>query len=115
MSTDTEGLAFIVIRGLVALAIVCAAFYCFGQGVHFLRLPQAEAQQIHIHFVGVDITATGLGAVILAAGVALCLVAAKVVPKSIETKETTEGKSGRQGGGSIRGIKSTTYKILKKW
>lgn len=90
MNTAVENITFIVVRGIVALAIVGVGFYCIGQGIHFLALPRVEADQIHIHFFGLDITATGLGAVIFGTGLALCFVGKRTAPTRIETTRTTE-------------------------
>lgn len=86
-----ENVTFMVVRGIIALAIVGLAFYCIAKGIYFFSLPRAEAEQIHIKFVGLDITASGLGAVIFGTGIALCFVGKETAPKRIETKRTTEG------------------------
>lgn len=91
MSTGAENIAFIVVRGVVALAIVGVAFYCIAQGIHFFALPKVEAEQIHIHVIGLDVTASGLGAVIFGTGLALCFVGMRAAPRSI--KITTGGSS----------------------
>jgi hypothetical protein len=90
MTTTGENVAFLVVRGAVALAIVGLAFYCVGQGIRFLALPQFEAQQIHVHLVGMDITASGLGAIIFASGIALCFVGRQTAPKRIERTKNAE-------------------------
>ena len=40
MSTAAERITFLVVRGIVALAIVGVGFYCIGQGIHFFSLPR---------------------------------------------------------------------------
>ena len=64
MST-AENITLMVIRGVIALAIVGLGFYCVAQGIHFFALPRVEAEQIRIHFIGLDITASEMGAVFL--------------------------------------------------
>ena len=73
---------------IVALAIVAVGFYCIAQGIHFFSLPRAEAEAIHIHSIGLDITANGLGAVIFAVGLAMCYIGKRTAPARIETKST---------------------------
>ncbi len=90
MNTTAENIAFIIVRGIVALAIVGLGFYCIAQGIHFFALPRSEAEQIHIHFVGLDITASGLGAVIFATGLGLCFVGKRAAPKSIQSAGTSD-------------------------
>lgn len=85
-SSPAENIAFMVIRGVIALAIVGVAFYCIGQGIHFFMLPHAEAETIHLKLLGLDLTASGLGAVIFGTGVALCFVARYTAPRKFETK-----------------------------
>ena len=89
MSTG-ENITFMVIRGIIALAIVGLGFYCIAQGIHFLTLPLSEAEQIRIHFFGLDITASGLGAFIFAVGLALCYVGKRTAPTRNETVRNTE-------------------------
>ena len=74
-----------VIRGLIALAIVALGFYCVAQGIHFFALPRVEAEQIRIHFIGLDITASELGALIFAVGLAVCYVGQRTASMRIET------------------------------
>ena len=88
MST-AENITVMVIRGVIALAIVGLGFYCVRQGIHLFALPRVEAEQIHIHFIGLDITASGLGAVIFAAGLAICYLGQRTIPMHLET---TSGK-----------------------
>jgi len=83
-----ENITFMTIRGLIALAIVGLGFYCVAQGIHFFALPQVEAEQIRIHFIGLDITASALGAVIFVVGLALCYIGQRTAPMRTET--TTE-------------------------
>jgi hypothetical protein len=84
-----ENITFMVIRGAIALAIVGLGFYCVAQGIHLFALPRVEAEQVRIHFIGLDITATELGAVIFAAGLAVCYLGQRTIPMHIET---TSGK-----------------------
>src|SRR5215469_11914628 len=84
-----ENITFMTIRGLIALAIVGLGFYCVAQGIHFFALPQVEAEQIRIHFIGLNITASGLGALIFAVGLALCYVGHRTAPRRIETTRGT--------------------------
>jgi hypothetical protein len=88
MST-AENITVMVIRGVIALAIVGLGFYCVAQGIHFFALPRVEAEQIRIHFIGLDITASGLGAVIFAAGLAICYLGQRTIRMRLET---TSGK-----------------------
>src|SRR5260370_31804486 len=90
MSTSAENITFMVTRSIVALAIVGLGFYCVAQGIHFWILPRAEAEQIRIHFFGLDISASGLGAVIFGVGVALAYVGKLTAPQRIETTRNTE-------------------------
>ena len=80
-----ENITFMTIRGLIALAIVGLGFYCVAQGIHFFALPQVEAEQIRIHFIGLNITASGLGALFFAVGLGVCYVGQRTAPKRIET------------------------------
>jgi hypothetical protein len=57
--------------------------------MHFFALPRVEAEQIRIHFIGLDITASGLGAFIFAAGLAACYLGQRTIPMHLET---TNGK-----------------------
>ena len=84
-----ENITFMVIRGAIALAIVGLGFYCVAQGIHFFALPRVEAEQIRIHFIGLDITASGLGALIFAVGLAVCYVGQRTAPLRIETTSGT--------------------------
>lgn len=89
MSTSAvENITFMVIRGIVALAIVGLGFYCIAQGIHFFALPRVEAEQIRIHLIGLDISASGLGAVIFGVGLALCYLGKRTAPARIEIKST---------------------------
>jgi len=90
MNTTAENITFIIVRGVIALAMVGLGFYCLAQGIHFFMLPRAEAQQIHIHFVGLDITANGLGAVIFGTGLGFCYVGKRTAPTRIQTTSTSE-------------------------
>ncbi len=90
MNTVAENITFMIVRGIVALAIVGVGAYCLAQGIHFFALPRVEAEQIRINLVGLDITASGLGAVIFATGLALCYVGKRTAPTSIQTTRTTE-------------------------
>lgn len=89
MST-AENITFMVIRGVIALSIVGLGFYCVAQGIHFFTLPRVEAEQIRIQFVGLDITASGLGAFIFAVGLALCYMGKRTAPTRTETERNTE-------------------------
>ena len=88
MST-AENITFMVIRGGIALAIVGLGFYCVAQGIHLFALPRAEAEQIRIHFIGLDITASGLGALIFAVGLAVCYIGQRTAPMRTETTKGT--------------------------
>ena len=88
MST-AENIAFMVIRGLIALAMVGLGFYCVAQGIHFFALPRVEAEQIRIHFIGLDITASELGAVIFAVGLAVCYLGQRTASMRMETTRGT--------------------------
>jgi hypothetical protein len=72
-----ENITFMVIRGVIALAIEGLGFYCVAKGIHFLALPGVEAEQIR------------LGALILAVGLAVCYLGQRTIPMHIET---TSGK-----------------------
>jgi len=78
MST-AENVTFMVIRGVIALAIVSLGFYCVAQGIHFFAVPPVEAEQIRP------------GALIFAVGLALCYAGQRTAPMRIETtRETPE-------------------------
>ncbi len=96
MNSTAENIAFMIVRGIIALAIVGLGFFCIAQGIHFFALPRVEAEQIRIHFVGLDVTASGLGAVIFGTGVALCFVGQRTAPRRFETKKAG-GAIGTQG------------------
>lgn len=83
MNTTAENVTFMVVRGTVALAIVGLGFYCIAQGIHFFVLPQVEASQLHMHVLGLDLTASGLGAVIFGTGIALCFIGQRTVPRTV--------------------------------
>jgi len=87
MST-VENITFMVIRGVIALAIVGLGFYCVAQGIHFFALPRVEAEQIRIQFIGLDITASGLGAVFFAVGLAVCYLGQRA---ALMRNESTRG------------------------
>ena len=80
-----ENITFMVIRAVIALAIVGLGFYCVAQGIHFFALPQVDAEQIRIHFIGLNITASGLGALIFAVGLGVCYVGQRPPPIRIDT------------------------------
>jgi hypothetical protein len=86
-------IVFMAIRGLISLAIVGVAFYCLKQGIQFFMLPHEAAQQIQLEILGSKISASGLGAVIFATGVALAFVGLRAAPRSLTTSRTT--KPGR--------------------
>lgn len=92
-ATTTEAMTFIIIRGIVSLAIIGVAFYCIAQGIHFFSLPRPEAEQIRVHLLGLEITASGLGAVIFGTGLALCFVGWRAAPKWITATSTMETAS----------------------
>ena len=87
--SPAENITFMVIRAFIALAIVGLGFYCVAQGIHFFALPRVEAEQIRIHFIGLDITASELGAVIFVVGLAVCYVGQRTAPMRIETAKGT--------------------------
>lgn len=87
-------IVFMAIRGLIALAIVGVAFYCLKAGVQFFMLPHEAAQQIQLEFFGSKISASGLGAVIFATGVALALVGMRTAPRSLTTGITSKRSGG---------------------
>ena len=88
MST-AESITFMVIRGAIALAIVALGFYCVAQGIRFFALPRVEAEQIGIHFIGLDFTASELGVLLFAAGLAVCYVGQRTIPMHVETTNGT--------------------------
>jgi hypothetical protein len=95
MNTTAEKITFMIVRGTVALAIVGVGFYCIAQGIHFFALPRVEAEQIRISLVGLDISASGLGAVIFGTGLGLCFVAKRTAPNRIEATRTTRDEVER--------------------
>ncbi len=90
MTTSAENITFILVRGVIALAIVGVGFFCISQGIHYFALPRLEAEQIHLSFVGLELSANGLGAVIFGTGVALCFVGKRAAPARIEARRSTE-------------------------
>jgi hypothetical protein len=76
-------------------------------GIHFFELPRAEAEQIHIHIVGLEITANGLGAIIFGTGIALCFVGKQSAPKSFEWNRTSE--NGATEMNKISGVEITPH------
>jgi hypothetical protein len=83
MNTTAENVTFMIVRGTVALAIVGLGFYCIAQGIHFFGLRQVEAPQLHMRFLGLDLTASELGAVIFGTGIALCFIGQRTVPRTL--------------------------------
>lgn len=104
-----KNITFMVIRGIVALAIVGVAFYCIGQGIHFFALPHNEAEAIQLHVLGLNISAGGLGAVIFGTGVALCFVAYRTTPRKLQVQIEKQG-SGESQWTSI--LEKSTVSIL---
>jgi hypothetical protein len=96
-SSAAENIAFLVVRGIVALAIIGVAFYCIGQGIHYFMLPRLEAEAIQVHVLGLNISATGLGAVIFGTGIALCFFGLRATPRRFESKKTIENFPPRPG------------------
>jgi len=90
MTTPAENIAFIIVRGIVALSIVGVGFFCIGQGIHYFGLPRVEAEQIRVSLLGLEITASGLGAVIFGTGVALSYLGKRAAPNRFETHRSTE-------------------------
>ena len=80
MST-AENIAFMVIRGLIALAIVGLGFYCVAQGIHFFAAQRVEAEQIRLR------------ALIFAVGLIVCYVGQPTPPMRI-VKQRGERLSG---------------------
>ena len=105
MNTTVENITFIVIRGIIALAIIGVGFYCISQGIHYFALPRIEAEQIRISLLGLEITANGLGAVIFGTGIALCFIGKRTAPNRIETTRNTESlatnKMATPSGGTL--------------
>jgi len=87
MST-AENITSMVIRGVIALAIVALGFYCVAQGIHFFALPRVEAEQIRLHFIGLDITASEMGAIFFAVGLAVCYLGQRA---ALMRNESTRG------------------------
>jgi hypothetical protein len=88
--SQAENIVFMIIRGVVALAIVGVAFYCIGQGIHFFMLPRQEAEAIQVSILGMRLSASGMGSVIFGTGIALCFVALRTTPRRLEARRTTE-------------------------
>lgn len=106
-----ENIVFMVIRGVVALAIVGVAFYCIGQGLHFFMLPHTEAESIDLKVLGLNINAGGLGAVIFGTGVALCFVALRTAPRRFESRRGITG----DGGGTPSGQAEMKLPRFSAW
>jgi len=76
MST-AENITFMVVRGVIALAIVGLGFYCVAQGIHFFAVPRVEVEQIR------------LGALFFVVGLAVCYLALRTASMRIETTRET--------------------------
>jgi hypothetical protein len=87
--STAESITFMVIRGAIALAIVALGFYCVAQGIHFFALPRGEAEQIRMHFIGLDFTASELGILLFASGLAVCYIGQRTIPMHIATTSGT--------------------------
>ena len=107
MSSVVENITFMIVRGVVALAIVGLGFYCIAQGIHFFLLTQIEAEQLQLHLFGLDITATGLGAIIFGTGIALSYIGKRTLPRLLETTESNESEEPQR-----RDIPSKGYQAV---
>jgi hypothetical protein len=100
-STNVESVIFLLVRGVIALAIIGLGYYCIHEGIQFFMLPTAEKQDLHTHVLGLDITANGLGAIIFGTGIALGFIGLRAAPRAIKRKivddtENTEPGSARR-------------------
>ena len=96
MSTSAENITFMLIRGVVALAIVGVGFFCLAKGLFFFAMPIQLAQNIQVHLLGLELSASGLGAVIFGSGIVLCYIATLAAPKRLEHKKLVEGPHGKR-------------------
>src|SRR5215813_2331142 len=106
----SDGITFVIVRGLLALAAIGAAIYCIMQGIHYWALPRAEAQLIDINIFGAHLNASGLAGVIFAAGVAFGVVAVRLAPKQISTTSTKE-KGSPEANSFVKETSSKTYSV----
>lgn len=95
---ESERIAFLLIRGIVALALVAAGVYCVKLGVDFFALPRPEAEGMKLTLYGFDVSAGGLGSVVFTAGIVICFLAARTAPRRHSTEERKLRKP-RKGGG----------------
>jgi len=114
MNSTAENITFMVIKGIIALVMSGIAFYCIIKGIEFFRLTQAEAEQIHMHFLGLDIDANGCGAVIFAVGIGLCWIAKLTAPTRIASTTTTNSSTNPSNATDVTKISSTELKIQEK-
>jgi hypothetical protein len=103
MITPAERITFILTRGVVALALVGAGMFCISKGISFWAVPREEASQLGLDVLGLHLNAGGLGGVIFGAGIAICFLAYKTSPRSLEStgREIRPSGYGGIGGGGI--------------
>jgi hypothetical protein len=113
MITPAERITFILTRGVIALALVGAGMFCISRGISFWAVPREEASQIGLDVLGLHLNAGGLGGVIFGAGIAICFLAYKTSPRSLES--TGRGILPSGSGGIGRGGYLSGATILKEY
>jgi carbon storage regulator len=89
MLTPAERIIFMICRTAIALAISGLAFYGIQQGIHYLTLPSQSPEQFQASLLGMRVTASGLGAVIFASGIAFGFLAVRAGPRRITAERTS--------------------------
>src|SRR5690349_5430975 len=106
METDTtalklrldarERLAFLLIRGVIALALAALAAFCVVTGVRVFGIPHTQAEQIGIDVLGLPVSAAGLASVIFGAGIVIAYFAGRTPPRRTTSTVGISDGSGPQ-------------------